>query len=170
MKYICTLLISVIIFTACSSTYTVAIPKGVIVNPEIIITAEDGSFKITKEFDSPFISKVHYHSYNKIGTKLIQAYSRAIDYGAKHVLIKVPNRAKLLHGVLALDNADSRGIGTGTKSYKIIIPQAYINSAKNGKISVVYEYYHLKDDSFSDLSDVKKYSWILWISDEDVFK
>lgn len=169
MKYIFTLLAAMVLFTGCGSTYTALIPKGKIENSDIVISARDGSFKISGEFKPPFVSKVHYHSYNKSGAKLIKGYNHALGYNAKHVMVKVPNRDKELYGVLALDDADSRGIGAGTESYKIIIPQAYIDAAHDGKISVVYEYYHLKNDELTDLSDVKKYSWILWISDEDVF-
>ena len=169
MKYIFTLLITLLLFTGCGSTYTTPIPKGKIENKDIVITARDGSFEISGEFEPPFISRVHYHSYNKSGTKLIKGYSRALDFNAKHVMIKIPNIEKEFYGVLALDNADNRGIGAGTKSYKIIIPESYINAARDGKISVIYEYYHLKNDELTDLSEVKKYSWILWFSDEDVF-
>lgn len=170
MKYIVTLLAILIIFTGCGSTYTALIPKGEVDNSEVLISARDGSFKINGEFKPPFVSEVHYHSYNKSGTKLINGYKRALDFNAKHVMVKVPSSDKELYGVLALDNIDSRGIGAGAKSYKIIIPKSYVDAAHNGAISVVYEYYHLKNDEITDLSDVKKYSWILWLSDEDVFK
>ena len=171
MKYIYTLLITLLIFTGCGSTYTKPIPSGVIENQEVVITADDGSFEISGSFDTPFVSEVHYHSYNISGNKFIKGYRRALEFGAKHVLVKVPNIDEKLYGVLALDNADVRGIGAGVKSYKIIIPEAYVEAAEDGKISVVYEYYHLdNEDSLSDLSEVKKYSWVLWISDEDIFR
>lgn len=171
MKYIFVLLIGLLLFTGCGSTYTKVIPSGVIENRDIVIKADDGSFEISGEFSSPFVSEVHYHSYNIGGNKLIKGYRRALEFGAKHVRVKVPFSDTELYGVLALDNADVRGIGAGINSYKVIIPEAYIDAAKNGKISVVYEYYHLdNEESFSDLSEVKKYSWILWLSDEDIFR
>lgn len=169
MKYIFTLLLSIVILTGCGSTYKTPIPKGQIEDSGVIITARDGSFKLSGEFETPFVSEVHFHSYNKKGTKLIKAYQNALGFNAKHVLVKVPNREKELYGVLSFDNADNRGIGAGVNSYKIIIPQAYIDATRDGKISVIYEYYHIKNDELTDLSDVKKYSWILWLSDEDVF-
>jgi len=170
MKYIYTILITLIIFTGCGSTYTKPIPSGLIDNKDIVIKADDGSFEIQGAFKSPFVSQVHYHSYNINGTKFIKGYRRALEFGAKHVRVKVPYESKELYGVLALDNADTRGIGAGIESYKIIIPKAYVDAAKNGKISVVYEYYHLKNDELTDLSDVKKYSWVLWLSDKDIFR
>ena len=169
MKYIFTVLITAILFSGCGSTYTKAIPSGKIDNSDIVIKAADGSFEISGEFKAPFTSEAHLHSFNVRGQKFIKAYRKALDFGAKHVRVKVPSSDKELYGVLVLDNADERGIGAGTSSYKIIIPQAYIDAAKKGKISVVYEYYHLNDESLADLSEVKKYSWILWISDEDIF-
>ena len=171
MKYIYILFATLVIFTGCGSTYTKPIPSGVIENRDIVISADDGSFEINGEFNSPFVSEVHYHSYNINGNKFIKGYRRALEFGAKHVRVKVPNVKNELYGVLALDNADVRGIGAGIESYKIIIPEAYVKAAKNGKISVVYEYYHLdNEESLSDLSEVKKYSWVLWLSDEDIFR
>ena len=156
MKYIYILLTTLLIFTGCGSTYTKPIPSGVIENRDIVISADDGSFEIKGEFKTPFVSDVHYHSYNISGQKFIKAYRRALEFGAKHVRVKVPNVENELYGVLALDNADVRGIGAGVKSYKIIIPEAYVKAAKDGKISVVYEYYHLdNEESLSDLSEVK---------------
>jgi len=174
MKYILNIIIMIItasIFTACGSTYTKPIPSGVIEDREVVIKAEDGSFEIKGEFSSPFVSEVHYHSYNINGSRFLKGYRRALEFGAKHVRVKVPYTDKELYGVLALDNADVRGIGKGVESYKIIIPKAYVDATKGGKISVVYEYYHIEDkDSLSDLTQVKKYSWVLWLSDEDIFR
>ena len=170
MKHIFTFIFMMIFLVGCGSTYTVSIPKGKIESDSVVIIAEDGSFKLEGEFKAPFVSDVHYHSYNKKGNKLIHGYQRALDFGAKRVRVKTPYSDKELYGVLVLDKADERGIGAGVKSYKIIIPKAYVEAAQDGKISVVYEYYHLKNDEITDLSDVKKYSWILWISDKDVFQ
>ena len=171
MKYIFTILTTLLFITGCGSTYTKPIPSGVVENKDIVITAEDGSFKLQGNFESPFESSAHFHSYNVSGNKLIKAYRKAIEFDAKYVRVKVPNLDKELYGVLVLDNADERGIGQGVKTYKIIIPKAYIEATKGGKISVMYEYYHINDEgSLSDLSEVKKYSWILWISDEDIFR
>lgn len=171
MRYTLLLLASLLFFSGCTATtYTKPITQGKIDNTEVVITARDGSFKLAGDFEVPFQSEAHFHSFNISGQKFIQAYSRALDLGAKHVMVKVPNVDKELYGVLVLDNGDNRGVGAGVNSYKIIIPEPYIKAAKDGKISVVYEYYHLNDKSMMDLSEVKKYSWVLWISDEDVFK
>jgi hypothetical protein len=172
MKYMFSILIIfTVLFSGCAgTTYTKPIKKGKVEDREIVIKADDGSFELKGEFDSPFVSNVHYHSYNINGTKFIKGYRRALEFGAKHVRVKVPYMQEELYGVLALDNADERGIGEGIKSYKIVIPKPYVEAAKDGKISVVYEYYHLKNDELTDLSDVKKYSWILWLSDKDVFR
>lgn len=171
MKYIFALLISILFFSGCSTTtYTKQISNGFIENNETIITARDGSFKLKSEFTPPFKSTTHYHSLNISGEKLIKGYQRALDFGAKHVLVKVPSQQKELYGVLALDDVDERGYGPGIYSYKIIIPEPYTTAASNGKISVIYEYYNIKNDALFDNSNIKKYSWILWLSDEDIFK
>ena len=170
MKYIFSILLALIFLSGCSSTnYTQPIKQGQIKDSSVVITAQDGSFKIQGEFEAPFQSTAHYHSMNINGNKMIKGYFRALQYNAQHVRIKVPSQEKELYGVLVLDDADSRAIGSGAKSYKIIIPKPYVDAAVGGKISVVYEYYHIQDDSIFDVDDVKKYSWILWLSDEDVF-
>lgn len=160
-----------VIITGCSvTTYNRLITHGKVENPDIIITAEDKSFVIKDEFTSPFQSSTRYNSLEMPDRDLPKAYRQALYHGAKHVRIKTANSDKELFGVLALDKADDEGVGPSTQSYKIIVPQAYIDAAKNGKISVVYEYYKLKNDGLIDVSKIKERSWILWLSDKDVFK
>lgn len=171
MKYILSLATLLLFLTGCSTTtYTKKIIHGEIQDKEVLIAARDGSFKLQGEFTAPFQSSIHYHSLNIGGEKFIKGYRRALEFGAKHVLVKVPSQEKELYGVLALEDADERGFGPGTLSYKIIIPQPYVKAAQDGKISVVYEYYRIKDDALFDNSNIKKYSWILWLSDKDIFK
>ncbi len=171
MKYAFLLLGTLLFLSGCATTtYTKNISQGVIQDSDVLITATDGSFKLQGDFKAPFQSKTHYHSLNIGGDKLIQGYRHALSFGAKHVRIKVPSTQKELYGVLALDDIDERGFGPGVSSYKIIIPEPYVDAANDGKISVVYEYYHIKDDALFDNSNIKKYSWILWLSDKDVFK
>lgn len=161
----------ILIVTGCSvTTYNRSITHGKIENPEIVITAEDKSFTLQGQFTSPFQSSTRYNSLEMPDRDLTKAYRQALYHSAKHVRIKVPNIDKELFGVLALDKADDEGVGPSTQSYKIIIPQPYIDAAKNGKISVVYEYYKLKNDGLIDVSKIKERSWILWLSDQDVFK
>ena len=160
-----------ILFSGCSTTtYNRTIKSGKIEDQNIIITARDNSFKLQGEFISPFQSSTRYNSLQMRDKELPKAYKLALHHGARHVKIKVPSRSKELYGVLALDKADQDGIGPGAQSYKIIIPQPYIDAAKEGKISVVYEYYRLKNDGLIDVGDIKERSWILWFSDEDIFQ
>lgn len=162
---------TLLLLSGCSTTtYTKVIPQGKIEDKNIIITARDKSFTLKGQFTSPFQSSTRYNSLEMRDHELPKAYKLALHHGARHVRVKVPNRDEELFGVLALDKADQDGIGPGTQSYKIIIPQPYIDAAKGGKISVVYEYYHLKNDGLIDVSDIKERSWILWFSDKDVFQ
>lgn len=161
----------ILMVTGCSvTTYNRTISQGKIENPDIVITAEDKSFTLKGEFTSPFQSSTRYNSLEMPDRDLPKAYRQALYHGAKHVRIKVANSDKELFGVLALDKADDEGVGPSTQSYKIIVPQPYIDAAKNGKISVVYEYYKLKNDGLIDVGKIKERSWILWLSDQDVFK
>lgn len=171
MRFLVVPVLLLSLFSGCAlTTYNKSIKQGKIENPEIVIRAADKSFLLQGEFSAPFQSSVQYNSL-KMGDKdLLKGYRDAVYRGAKHVRVKVPGVEKELYGILALDKADDEGIGPGTQSYKIIIPQPYIDAAKNGKISVVYEYYKLKNDGLMDVSKIKERSWILWLSDEDVFK
>lgn len=157
--------------SGCSlTTYTKPISKGVIDNSEIVITAVDKSFTLQGEFNAPFQSNLQYNSLKMPDNDLLKSYKDAQYRGAKRVRIKIPGVEKELYGILALEKADQDGIGPGTLSYKIVIPEPYVNAAKNGKISVVYEYYKLKNDGLIDISKIKERSWILWLSDQDVFQ
>lgn len=160
-----------VMVTGCAmTTYNRSITHGKVESPDIVITAEDKSFSLKGEFTSPFQSSTRYNSLEMPDRDLPKAYRQALHHGAKHVRIQVANSNKELFGVLALDKADDAGVGPSTHSYKIIVPQAYMDAAKNGKISVVYEYYKLKNDGLIDVSKIKERSWILWLSDQDVFK
>lgn len=167
------LLSSLLVFmiSGCSvTTYNRVVTHGKIENPDIAITAVDKSFVLKGDFTSPFQSSTRYNSLEMPDRDLPKAYRQALHHGAKHVRIKVPGNDKELFGVLALDKADDEGVGPSTQSYKIIVPQPYIDAAKNGKISVVYEYYKLKNDGLIDVGKIKERSWILWLSDQDVFR
>lgn len=171
MPYIITTLLTLILLSGCASTtYVTPIKKGKIDNPHIIITAQDKSFTLQGDFNTPFQSSTKYNSLEMRDFELPKAYKLALVRGAKHITINFPNRDKQYYGVLALDLADKDGIGPSVSSYKIIVPEAYIEAAKDGKISVVYEYYHLKNDGLLDVSEIKERSWILWFSDKDVFQ
>lgn len=171
MRSLLLLVLTLLIFSGCSTTtYNKTITQGKIEDQNIIITARDKSFILQDQFTSPFQSSTRYNSLEMRDHELPKAYKLALHHGARHVRVKVPNRDEELFGVLALDKADQDGIGPGTQSYKIIIPQPYIDAAKDGKISVVYEYYHLKNDGLIDVSNIKERSWILWFSDKDVFQ
>lgn len=152
------------------TTYNKPIAKGVVENRDIVITAADKSFTLQGEFTAPFQSNLQYNSLKMPDNDLLKSYKDALYRGAKHIRIKIPGEQKELFGVLALDKADQDGIGPGTQSYKIIIPEPYVKAAKNGKVSVVYEYYKLKNDGLIDVSKIKERSWILWLSDQDVFQ
>jgi len=169
MKYIFSLFIALFLFSGCASKIK-PITSGEVKDSSIVIRAVDNSFKLQGQFEAPFQSSANYHSMNISGNKMIKGYFRALQYDAKHVRVKVPYKEKELYGVLVLDSVDKRAVGPGSRSYKIIIPKPYVDAATDGKISVVYEYYHIEDDSMFDLDEIKKYSWILWLSDEDVFK
>ncbi len=167
MRYIF-LAIFMLFFSGCAaSMYTKNVTSGVLEDDGVTISAQDGSFVIKGEFKPPFKSEAHLHTLNANGTKLLKLYRQALQFGAAKV--NIDYHGERLYGVLALDDIDTHGYGVGTNSYRIIIPKAYVDAAKGGKISTVYEYYHIEDYNMSDNSNIKKYSWILWFSDKDIF-
>lgn len=86
----------------------------------------------------------------------------AIDkMGARKVRVKVPYQSEELYGVLLLSKVFTDCNTAVTRSYQITIPESYVEQAKNGKISVLYERY----SGCGMVKNKDGKTWVLWLSD-----
>ncbi|MFT6732374.1 MAG: hypothetical protein ACJAS9_000554 [Polaribacter sp.] len=157
-------------FESYFSPYT----SGALQGKGIRIEAEDGSFVIEEgKFTPPFqtyhtyqtgLSKVLYFKTYTDGTSpgsLLDSFGLALKHGAKKVIVYHPDAKQPLYGVLLLNKklTDS-ATGPAARSYLIRIPASYVNSAKGGRVSVVYEPVSRKGSP-----KAKNIGWAIWLSD-----
>ena len=152
--------------------------SGILATPGCVITAQDKSFTIVsgQEFQPTFqLGKSAV--FGDLGNSMaappgdtprggVNFYGQALSAGAKRVRVTVPGRAEPLYGVLALFEISDLGTGPGSRSYRIEIPQQYIDEAAGGRTSVVYESYERPGSFYYTVSDYKMPSWALWLSDQ----
>lgn len=152
--------------SGCASTPTRPIDSGVLITEGAAITANDGSFAITPgaRFDAPFNGTCwNLDDEAPLRADTLQTSARfALDHGARTVTVRVPSRVEPLHGVLQLCEASLAAFGPAARSYQIAIPEAYVEAAANGAVSVVYE---PVDWRRNDGGTSTWYAWILWLSD-----
>lgn len=150
--------------------------SGILATPGCTISAENNSFTIEsgQEFQPPFQIKCtealglpapfDNFCYADPGDR-VKEYSDALSRGAQRVRVTLPGVTKPLYGVLALFEVSSLGTGPGSRSYRIEIPQQYVDAAMGGRVSVVYESYLRGTDlNYWNAGNVP--SWILWLSDQ----
>ena len=106
---------------------------------------------------------------------LLDGYEKAVQAGAKHCRVKVPNREKTLYGVLALCPVVTTSTDSSAKRvYRIVVTQDRVNSALGGQVSLLYQPYDYTTQRLSVNRAGEQYyetvkrngpSWLLWISD-----
>lgn len=139
--------------------------SGILATQGCTIKADDDSFTIEsgQEFQPPFQTaenKFILRSLANDQKDLVRLSDRALQTGAVRVRVTVPGVAKPLYGVLALFPISNSGEGPGSRSYRIVVPQEYVDAATGGNISVVYETYQVPGMNMP--------SWILWLSDSSI--
>lgn len=160
----------------CSRNYTVQqrpITNGRVGTDGMVIAAEDGSFllKHGEEFAPPFQNSLFEEgaSYPPLfilgKSDVVNMSEKALDRGAKPVRIHSPRLDEPLYGVLFLSSATSTSYGPASRSYLIRVPDEYIDNARDGQISVVYEKSGYKYGNW----DVKVPAWVLWMSDQKFY-
>lgn len=141
------------------------IPSGTLVNRDVTIVAEDGSFQLDagQQFPTPFSTSSLWGAQIPANT-LVNAYTRARAWGARPVIIRQQGKPDL-HGLLLFNNAIAAAVGPGSQSYYLNLPQDKIDNARRGNTTVVYEmmrYNYIDEAGSSRQNDW--YSWILWMS------
>ena len=142
------------------------IAGGTLVNPDLTIFAEDGSFTLQggQPFRTPFATSAMW-STNVTGPQLPNVYAQARGWGARPVTIRQAGRPDL-YGLLLFNNAIPAAYGPGSQSYYVNIPQDKLDNARMGNITVAFEAMRYRDswDSGYVNNEADWYGWILWMS------
>lgn len=160
----CFVLAAMTLLSGCVTAEYHPMTSGILATPGCKITAEDNSFSIVsgQEFQPPFqmAKRTGYVTASDNSFPgLVNLCKDALSLGAKRVRVTVPGRAEPLYGVLGLYQIWNSGTGPGSRSYRIEIPQQYIDAATGGGVSAVYETYNGPSGSYYT-------SWVLWLSDQ----
>jgi len=160
--FLSAIILTSLLFAGCAVQNKV-ITKAQLATPKITITAVDGSFSIKngEVFKPSFSSKTSDFSLQNKNENVIDLYDVAIEkYGAKKVKVLVgeEDSSSEFQGILLFSNVFDDGFGPGSRSYQIKVPDMYIEAARGGKVSVVYETYPRKAGKTGK-------GWVLWISD-----
>lgn len=146
------------------------IETGVLTTPGITIKAIDGSFTIKSNevFKTPFVIKewpgrTHCSdgsSYSRY--TLIESYVWDLEHGAKKVKINFDDGQSSLFGVIQFCDRLNDYVKHYTRSnqHTLQIPTKYINQARSGRISVVYQ----RIGHWSGVGDTV--GWKLWLSNK----
>ena len=127
--------------------------NGVVATEGVTVSAEDSSFvyETNKYFNTPFA--VDWCPTLPIG---VDEYTKAEKKGAKRVRVKYPNLAEPLFGLLLFCKVPKSATGPGSRSYRIQVPDNYVQATDGGRISVVYEEV--------EASSKQVVNWVLWLS------
>lgn len=148
--------VTLTMLSSCSSL-SVNVPLGKITTDGVTIRAEDGTFNLKSGdiWTPPFQNNLSSELNSK--KDLTNFHSKAMELGAKKVRVKVPYQSEELYGILYLSQVSDKCSSATTRSYQITIPNNFVIAAKNGRVSVLYEYY--------SCGRKQPKTWILWLSD-----
>lgn len=88
---------------------------------------------------------------------IVESFEAFRDKGAREVRVTVPGASQELYGLLSLHELPASARGPASRSLSVKIPPSQVNSASDGRISVVFEPVETDGDSY--------FGWILWMSD-----
>lgn len=171
--YIIVALYLLLFFTACNPYQRVQgnkVPYGIISTNGVEIIAEDNSFTLKngEKWIPPFQTKIAYDIVHFTNYDLTSAYKGALKYGAKKVMVTIPNEKESIYGILLLSKVFDNCTDSTTMHYNISISKKNIEEINSGKTAVLYESYtgcglwynrfKNKDHHFEGKP------WILWLS------
>ena len=130
--------------------------SGTLLTQGVDISAEDGSFRIVagQVFNTPFHQGAACPTYPST-----EAPGQGEMTGARRVIVRVPSLAQPLYGLLSLCGAPPNARGASASRYTLEVPQSYVESTSNGRVSVVYEPHQGEQGQ-----TLQTKSWILWLS------
>ena len=111
-----------VVVTALGSCGSIAsykpVPYGKITTDGVMITAEDGSFKLRsgEVWTPPFQNS----GINASQSDMVNLYTSALKDGAKKVRVKVPYQSESLYGILALNKVHSEATSAATDPIRFL--------------------------------------------------
>jgi hypothetical protein len=123
-------------------------------NSTTFIVAGDGSFEIKagQTINPPFHSDC-------MREPTSADFAMAEAGGARRVRVTVPSQHEPLFGILALCSVYKEFNGALSHSYRIEVPDEYVQATDGGRVSVVYEKYDMPGGGWLP-------GWVLWLSRE----
>lgn len=143
------------------------VTSAMIATPGVKIAAEDGSFVLEagKEFVPPIQTAAWCYVLHGVNLTTANHAKAVAEPGcnARKVRVTVPGKKEPLYGLLVMSKVNpclSHEIAS--RSYRIAVPQEYVQQAADGRVSVVYEWGECKR---SQGEMIKMGTWALWLSD-----
>ncbi len=137
-------------------SFSYQVPQGMLATPDVLISTETNPpFVMTtgQTFTTPYWS-------NCPTKPTTENVGEGEQGGARRVRIAYPNMPNGLYGVLAFCRIDPEFKGSASRSYRLEVPQSYVEATDGGRMSVVFEQYAVGQQQFP--------AWILWMSREPI--
>lgn len=149
---------------SCGGISYVPVSTGILAEEATKIIADDGSFTIEteKRFSPPFQSEKAFFDNGSAPIvsdvyKLTSGEYKGFKW--KKVRVQTPYHSEDLYGVISFCKVQKACQNEPvTRSYRLSVPEEYVDAALGGRVSCVYEYY-----SCNGISKVA--TWVLWLSD-----
>lgn len=154
---------------ACVATvHTRPIDLGSIETPGVVIHGPNNSFtyRSGEHFRPARNSRCYRSGAPQISADaLVTSAGTALQLGAEHVTVEVPGRERPLNGLLLLCDVPLTATGPASRSYRIVVPESYVQGATGGRMSAVFE---RVDHTNHEGAAVWYFAWVLWLSDEPI--
>jgi len=154
----------ILLLMGCGAISYVPVSTGILAEENTKIVAVDGSFTIETDnrFSPPFQSE---KAFFENGSQPIVSDVYKLTSGQykgfkwKKVRVQTPHHSEDLYGVISFCKVQKDCQNEPvTRSYRLSVPEEYVDAALGGRVSCVYEYY-----SCNGMPKIA--TWVLWLSD-----
>lgn len=160
---------SAVSLAACATVVaTRQVELGSVETPGVVIRAQSGAFTLRsgEHFRPVGVSSCFASSAPRmLVDNLVNEAASGGRLGAHPVTVEVEGRERPLNGLLLFCDVPSTAVGPASRSYRIVVPPRYVESAAGGRISAVFE---RVDFTSREGAPEWYYAWVLWLSDEPI--
>jgi hypothetical protein len=135
--------------------FTYQVTQASLASDRVAIVAEDRSFVIQP---GQLMSTPFHSGCPRMPTT--DNYPDAEAQGARRVRVVYPGVTDPLYGILSFCMISDQFHGSASRSYRLEVPQSYVDATEGGRMSVVFEQYGLNNQDYP--------AWILWLSREPI--